>query len=309
MSAEAIAKLAQLWEQLNFARTIRTVGRMPEDVLTMEVEKSPGITDYYVRSRRLSDVPESDRDRVRISWRHYFGFADNDAYFNNDANCQIDYDIEMTLWFGDVYSNHRPDQFRRPAEGTLICGVLEDGPKGPRFKHWFICDEELLTLVRLIRGEIQPEGNMKSQLTRDGHLDRRDLYWAIAQLVMFDNVELFATKHLESKARDFWDPLPASEDILCISHGCSEFVHALSYTLEQPQWWQKLLELVNEVEDPETAQYRFDMDQMMGKDAKHPDVVGHSMQCRACEPMRQTLFEREEALIASYNAGRTSDNK
>jgi hypothetical protein len=133
MSAEAVATLRRTWEKLTFARVKRVIAREPEDVLSIEIPSIittdeglmiPNHTEYRIRSNRTKDIPKQDRWRARISWRHYYGFTDEDIYFQSDDCVKIDYDIGLTLDFGPRYVvNHTSGRFIKP-EGEAVQAMV-----------------------------------------------------------------------------------------------------------------------------------------------------------------------------------------
>lgn len=269
MSAEAQAKLQQLWEKLHFSTVKRTIAHEPEDILHIELRNPTGSnypngkpmfngSEYQHHFTRTSEVPESERWRVRVSWRHYFGFTNDNIYFQCDDFLGLDMDINMTMTWSR-WGNHMGG-FDRPEDGQLICGEVIQTDKGRRFKHWFTCDEAFKLLVDIVRhGTDLSEDELGKRLLTD---DWPDKYWAIARLVFFDNVQAFIN---EAKFRRMawdedepeWARHPAYHQTYgqhgyTVNYGMSmpkhpeEFVGDLSLELGELRWWQEYLRLADE---------------------------------------------------------------
>ena len=204
MSAEAQEHLKRIWKKLHFAKINRTVAREPEDVSSITVYqatelKTPNgrpIFGHIDRSyaglniERLSDVPERDRWRAKVSWSHYFGFTDDGIYFQRDGFKLMDLDIDLTLDFGSRFANHLHGGYDRPTDGQLICGEVEESSKGKKFVRWFPCDEAFMVLVATMLGHIElPTEERLGRLLLAS--EPADKYWAVARLVLFDNVQAF----------------------------------------------------------------------------------------------------------------------
>lgn len=258
MSAEAIAKLQGIWEQLVFARVRRTIAREPEDVLSIEIQEVMGYTpddnvpilgstERWVMSRRLSDIPAKDRWRARIHWRHFYGFTDDGIYFQLQDARQLDLDILLTCDFGTTFMNHEGSD--RPKPGDWICGTVIETEHGKRFDRWFILTPELRSLITLIRaGKTRmSEAELAPLLISSGY---PDTLWALVRLVMFDNVQAFVdqhrgikethpcfgrsygpTFHNGSRRRVDWTRMWLSVPPV-------QFVHGLSHLLDTAAWWE-----------------------------------------------------------------------
>lgn len=263
MSAEAVAKLQQLWGKLTFARVNRVVAREPEDVLSITVYGDNGHITCTIKSNRTSDIPEKDRRRTRVAWRHYFGFTDDGIYFQNENYHGLDCDIDLTMDWSN-WGNHI-GSFDMPEVGSFIGGEVIDTPKGKRFKRWFCCRPEFKLLVDIVlNGTTITEEDLGRQLVTVGYPDK---YWAIARLVLFNNVQAFVDncKPIDWEKKEDVRPLhPAhgmfsgdvmfpSGDRLTVNHremylskGTAEFVHNISYRLNTPSWWEEFKRLTTE---------------------------------------------------------------
>lgn len=238
MSAEATARLRKLWERLSFAEVTRTIARVPEDVMDIrlyEVKYPSLLGTEEVPSRRPEDIPPGRRGSV--GWKFFSGFA-GDVYFDANHCRRIDDEWEFTLDFGFSISNFTDGRFKRPTDGTVVCGVIEQSDNGLRFKHWFVSDPAFKLLVEMIRGQVEPTAENLESLRASDNLSRGGVYWAIAQLVLFDNVSVFAEEYIN------YLPVKTYNRSLRLGHFCgtSSFVHCLSRTLE-PRWWDKFCEL------------------------------------------------------------------
>lgn len=291
MSAEAVAMLQQLWGKLTFARVNRVIAREPEDVLSITVRRNDGYTDYLVRSNRTADIPEQDRQRARIAWRHYFGFTDEGIYFQKDNYHGLDCDISLTMDFSN-WGNHTGG-WDKPEVGSLIGGEVVETPKGKRFKRWFDCLPEFKFLVDIIlNGTTLTEDELARKLVTKGYPDK---YWAIARLVLFDNVQAFVdelkpvdwekedTRPLHPAHGMFTGTVMYSGERLTVNHRgmylpmrVPQFVHEISYRLNEPRWWEEFKRLA--------AEQNLEHD--------HPP---HGGLCNACEAERiEQASERGE---------------
>ncbi len=205
MSAEAIAYLRQIWGKLTFAKVNRVIAREPEDVLYINIPRTQtgpsgyvlfGHTDYTIDSKRTADIPQRDLWKAKVSWRHYYGFTDDGVYFQKADYCKLDLDVSITLDWGE-WGNHRGG-WSKPEIGSLIAGEVTEGTRGKRFTRWFICPPQLKVLIdAVLYGTTMNENELATKLVGS---DFPDTYWAIARLVLFDNVQAFVD--------DLKDPRP-----------------------------------------------------------------------------------------------------
>ncbi len=262
MSAEAVATLRQFWGKLTFAQVNRVIAREPEDVLSIIVYRDDGHISYYAKHNRISDIPEQDRRKTRVAWRHYFGFTDEAVYFQKDNYHGLDCDIDLTMnW--SRWGNHTGG-FDKPAVGSLICGEVIETPMGKRFKRWFDCRPEFKLLVDIVlNGTTLAENELGRQLVTKDYPDK---YWAIARLVLFDNVQAFVDelKPVDWEKEDTRPLHPAhgmflggvmlsSGERLIVNHrgmylskGVAEYVHEISHYLNAPRWWEEFKRLATE---------------------------------------------------------------
>lgn len=290
MSAEAVLKMRQLWGKLIFARVNRVIAREPEDVLSIEVSKIlttkdgfmlPSGPEYIIRSNRTKDIPDKDRWRASIAWRHYYGFTDTGVYFQSDDCLKIDYDIGLTFDFGPPrVLNHITGKFTKPENGSLICGEIKKTQKGRRFARWFHCDPAFKYLYDIVmKGATLSEKEIAPKLLTDDH---PDVFFAVARLVIFDNVQAFVDLLKEYKERP---PHPAEGVsygrfygakqhvinyrgmMLRRTGGAAEYVHEISHNLREQRWWEEFKRLAIE----------------QGLDYSHPPYGGW---CNACEAER-----------------------
>ncbi len=288
MSAEAVATLRQFWEKLTFARVGRVIAREPEDVLSVTVYRDDGHVAYNVKSNRPADIPEKDRLRSRVAWRHYFGFTDDGIYFQKDSNHGLDCDIDLTMDWSN-WGNHI-GSFDKPEIDSLIGGEVIDTSKGKRFKRWFDCSPEFKLLVDIVlNGTTLTEEELGRKLVT---ADYPDKYWAIARLVLFDNVQAFVEncKIPDWGKEDMRPPHPAhgmfsggvmfpSGERLTVTHrgmylsmSDAKFVHNISYRLNTPSWWEDFKRLTAE----------------QGVEHDHPATGDR---CHACEAERAARGE------------------
>jgi hypothetical protein len=282
MSAEAAAKLRELWGQLQFFTVDRTIAREPEDVSYINIYKptdskwpngEPVFNDTEPPNeyKRFSQVPKKDRWRARVIWRYFYGFTVEGIRFDSDHHNTLNwfFGSKGLLDFNPGYVAH--GIYDRPAAGQLICGIVEDTEKGQRLAKWFVCDEAFRLLVTAVReGTEHTEEELGRLLITDGFPDR---YWALARLVLFDNVQAFVdclvTRGAGRPTGRFRVPgyldiysievSPIAHPAWAMPHGLyqlrvdwtgmflgtgyDQFVHELSYTLGEPHWWEQLLQI------------------------------------------------------------------
>lgn len=257
MSAEAVATLRRTWEKLSFARITRVIAREPEDVLSITVHGPNGHREREIESKRTVDIPAKDRSRTRVAWRHYYGFTTGDIYFHSNNYCELDCDIDMTMNFSR-WGNHTSGQFEKPETGSLICGEVGQTPKGKRFNRWFVCNSAFELLYNIV---------MKGTSLSDKELGRKllsgdfpDRYWAIARLVLLDNVQAFVDQlkpyemlpphpgHGLPYGKSFYSGEPLVVNHLGMEHGgnTAKFVHEISLMLNEPKWWTEFKRLAEE---------------------------------------------------------------
>lgn len=255
MSAVALATLRKLWEKLTFARVKRVIAREPEDVLSISVFPGLGGHPQYLESRRMADVPEKDRTRARISWRHYFGFTDREVYFQKDNYHELDFEIDLTMDFSN-FGNHMGG-WDKPEVDSLIGGEVVDTSKGRRFSRWFMCRPELKFLVDIVRnGTTLPEDELGRKLLAHDYPDK---YWAIARLVFFDNVQAFVDNFKHSGlslhpahgmslgvSSYSGEPIIVQHQGMYLSKDTAQYLHEISWRLGEPRWWQEFKRLTAE---------------------------------------------------------------
>lgn len=284
MSAEAVANLARIWEKLRFARVERVIARDPEDILSIHAHHVTVFENGYShlghidheapRMRRLSDIPKEMRHRTTVTWRTYYGFTDIGIFFHKEGYNELDLDVAITLDFG-MWGNHMGDG-QKPRPGDLLCGEIEEGPKGPRFRRWFVCAPSLKFLIDLTR-------ESKTTLSENDLAHRLmcerfdDMLWAIARLVFFDNVAAFMEPYLTNtltlhpcNGKGYGRPDFNGKQMIINHNGMylprshAQFLHFLSFRLNQPQWWQQAKDLLGAT----------------------PECVGHGGWCEACAAER-----------------------
>jgi len=154
--------------------------------------------------------------------------------------------------------------------GQLICGmrVFDGETQEYQLTKWFICDEAFRSLVWIVRkGTRFSEPELAEELLTT---DYPDVYWAIVRLVLFDNVEAFVDNHSGRPARHPLAGRRFGTDRIPSWHGmqlpkdAATFVHELSVSLNQPQWWREFFRLAR------VKHARFD----------HPSSLG----CLGCNP-------------------------
>ena len=285
MSAEAIATLQKLWEKLVIVRVKRTIAREPEDVMSIDIPQLIGHNDdgvpifngnrKSILTRRTADIPREDRWCARIAWRHYYGFTDDNIYFDLAGYQELDFDIECTCdWSG--YGNHTGGFDKRPVDGQLIAGIVVNSPRGRKFEKWFVVTPELRFLIELVRaGKTDlTEDRLARKLLTDGF---PDTLWALVRLVFFDNVESFVGQNPRASpvhpcyGEPYGSVQPGGKRYLVKHVGMYlpmlplRYVHQLSHRLKSPQWWKTVVETIGE---------------------NATDHVDHCGYCAACDAQR-----------------------
>lgn len=251
MSAEAIAVLRKLWGKLEFARVERVIAREPEDVSMIVTERKLGFPKYHYNEKRLSDIPEEERPYAKIYWRHFYGFTDNGIYFQNDDNHGLDCEFNLTMDWSEL-GNHVHTSTKPPL-GAWICGEVVNTPNGKRFKKWFNYGPQFKLLHEMVmNGVTLSEQDLGRELLVKNPSEQPDTFWAIARLVLFDNVQAFVNMLRPSEE---WDPHPAhgtnmepmrhgtqwtlQHRGMYTTNGASQFVHEISYRLNELRWWEE----------------------------------------------------------------------
>ncbi|MBI5794580.1 hypothetical protein HZA87_05905 [Candidatus Uhrbacteria bacterium] len=146
--------------------------------------------EYRIPSSRTADIPSKDRWRARIMWRHFYGFTNEDIFFDLSGYHELDFGINLTCDWG-VYANHMGGGYdSRPHEGQLIAGIVVNSPKGKKFQKWFIVTPELKFLIELVHAG--KTGLTQERLARKLLTDDcPDKLWALVRLAFFDNVQVF----------------------------------------------------------------------------------------------------------------------
>lgn len=256
MSTESLSKLQKLWGKLTFSEVSNVIARDPQDILSIEIRADTGHTDYYIKSKIIADIPVNETNKAVISWRRYFGFTKEGIYFHN-ANYQgIDYDINLTMDWSQ-FLNHKSGSWEKPEVGSLICGEISETKQGLSFSRWFHCDKEFELLVDIIRnGTNLTELELGSKLITSGFPDK---YWAIARLLLFNNVQAFVD-NLKDGDKDqhpaygqfYGETLFSNNEKLKVLHSgmylpmnAAKFVHKISENLNS-EWWTEFKKLAYE---------------------------------------------------------------
>lgn len=94
-------------------------------------------------------------------YSNYFGFARKfgedakDIHFSRDSkSCKyvgLDFNVNHTCWFSG-WANHMGG-YHPPLVNQFICGIVEQGEKGPYFSKWFICSDQFFHFYKFIMSE------------------------------------------------------------------------------------------------------------------------------------------------------------
>lgn len=273
MSQRAKEKLLDLWGKLVYSQ-IKKVITDPRDILSINVQGVIEIDDgvrmlnhheYSIESRDPADIPPSEMYRTSISWKHYYGFTNAGFYFRKSTHRQLDLSLGLTLDWGQIGNFY--GGWDLPEVGSIIVGDIRSTPKGQQYSHWFVCPKEFELLHHFIRlGTSLSDKEVGRLLFSNG----QNIYWAIARLVLFDNVQAFVD---ELKGNPPEHPCYGQEYQLDGVVGNKKpkvtwrgmqlpkhpaaFVHMLSMRLDEPMWWEEFKRLAQEQEVPYEDHNRF----------------------------------------------------
>ena len=153
--------LKHIWKDLTF-REVKTV--KPIDLLYVE-HRYISKTGFETSSRfsnfeeACSIVPVEEHHNICGYYRDFFGFTTtsflrkNDKYQNREVffskKCysELDWSEDPT---GDFLIDERGFNSLPVSEGSIICGIVENGEKGLFFRKWFVCSREFLTLWSMV---------------------------------------------------------------------------------------------------------------------------------------------------------------
>jgi hypothetical protein len=237
----AVETLRELWKDLVFAKVDRVITK-PEDRMV------------------------SFSRRREYSWSHYYGFAMGDGeeiYFQRRDHCELDLDIDLTLYFSH-WGNHHGG-WTKPPRSALLGGEVSETQHGLRFYKWFVCPPPVKLLIDAVRcGTDKTE----EELARVMMMPRfPDTVWAIARLVLFNNVEAFVDRARYSHDPEYdLPPHPAHglptgtvmEDgrrlvvehkSMWLSQDVRKWIHVMSHRFD-PSWWETFCALMKERDLP-----------------------------------------------------------
>jgi len=247
LSKKSIEKIKKMWRDLVFAKVTGIVAKdIDIDKITVYKNGSDVSPKIY---KKVKDVPVDDWKDAVISYKKFYGFAEGILFHSNDLN-ELDMEIDMTLDFS-TWWNHKGTH-EVPKEGMLIAGSAILTPRGKKFTRWFVCSPQLKLLMDMIlTGKIDfSEAKLSEKLICGRY---PDTYWGIARLVLFDDVQAFVDELKENrpvhpnygKIYDQWGPykIQVSWNGMYLSKNVAQFVHELSFHLDEPMWWEKFNQL------------------------------------------------------------------
>ena len=278
MSNQALQNLRVLWQNL-VVEEIAQSHHEPKDVISVMVGYDPWrpFTEdpkcvEYQQWRNIGTRPEDasglPADRVEVHYQSFFGFTKSGTYFHYDQQHWMDFRTP-TLELLPALNWPPPG---KPEPGDLIVGQVLEQAGGKAFIRWSRCSQQLAQLIRLIR---QPRSSLAESendlakllitdefYTRDTLARQADTYWAIARLVLLDNLKAFADNDLTFSERPehpcagqpygrLHGPVPRTVHHrgMELSGGGGRFVHQLGHVLQEPEWWPRFKQLL-EVEQP-----------------------------------------------------------
>lgn len=277
MSKKAIEKLRMIWKELKFATVGKTIVN-PKDIINITVYENESCVPLKMYSR-IEEVPDDAWKNAAVSYSKFYGFAQGILFHGNDHNA-LDIEVNTTLDFSSWWNHKFLGQ--PPGKGTIIAGQIVGTPKGKKFTRWFVCTPELKLLIEMVlSGKAKySETELAEKLITIGY---PDTLWAIARLLFFDDVQAFVDELKERcpahplKGRVYyrWGQyrLEVSWNGMYLSKNVAQFVHELSFNLDEPMWWEEFQKLAKEQELPHS----------------HPAPGGL---CRACLHEREKLRQK-----------------
>lgn len=244
----AVEKIQDLWKELVFAKVDRTITNSDDKLQTQ--------------------ISGGD------AWAHYFGFAKvagKSVYFQRSDYDELDLNIDLTLDFSKFGNHH--GGWVLPQRGQMICGVVKETPRGPRFDKWFVCPPPIMLLINAVRnGTDKTEEELARVMMMPGYPDE---VWAIARLVLFTNVEAFVDAAHYSYDHQYNIPphpahgLPTGTVMdsgrqlvvdhkgLWLSQDVRKWIHVMSYRFD-PSWWDTFCTLMTKRDLPTDHQHHGD---------------------------------------------------
>lgn len=250
MSKEAVKKLRSIWRELEFA-TVAKVVVDPKDIINITVYENESCVSPKTYSR-MEEVPDELWKDAVISYGKFYGFAQG-IYFSSYDHNALDIEVNSTLDFSSWW-NHK-FLGKAPEKGTVIAGWTARTSRGKKFTRWFVCSTELKLLIEMVlSGEVKfTEIELAEKLITKGY---PDVLWAIARLLFFDNMQAFvdelkeqqAPHPLYGKVYDKWAQyqIEVCWNGMYLPKNVAQFVHELSFNLDEPMWWDEFLRLAKE---------------------------------------------------------------
>lgn len=250
MGKNALEKLRKIWKGLVFAKVTGIIAKDADIDQIIVYENESGVNPKTYQ--KVNDVPIEDWKNAVISYTKFYGFAEGILFHSNNFN-SLDMEIDMTLDFS-TWWNHKGAR-KTPEKGDLIAGTVVQTPKGKKFLRWFTCGPQLKLLMDMIlTGKVDfSEKELSEKLICNGYPDK---YWAVARLVLFDNVQAFVDELKEmrpihpnyGKIYDQCGPyrIQIAWNGMYLSKGAAQYVHELSFHLDEPMWWEKFNQLARE---------------------------------------------------------------
>lgn len=245
MSKKALENLRKIWKSFVFARVAKVVADVV-DIVDIKAYEDGVIKKYS----RIEEVPDDAWKDAVISYEKFYGFAQG-IYFHSRDFTELDVLNTLDL---STYLSHK-GTCHAPEKNDLIAGIVVAGPKGKKFSRWFVCSPQLKLLMDMVlTGKIEySEEELSEKLMCDPY---PDLYWAIARLVLFDNVQAFVNELREikpvhpSRGKIYKEAgsysFPVDWSGMYLPKDPALFVHELSFYLDEPAWWEEFNRLAKE---------------------------------------------------------------
>lgn len=201
--------LRELWGNLIFRRVKNVVMRDDQLIGIKYVYVDDEAQINIQRVSSYDDVSDELRHNARSAYKNYFGFTykkrlscdsyNKEIFFSKKDYAQIDLHNKVTGKFSSPKNYSKISQIP-PDTNALICGLVEDGPRGPHFKRWFICSDQFYNMWLHIMGHKRIASNdLINNLSTGEWLD----WYENPEIDIKDKQKSFVINRFEKCARDW----------------------------------------------------------------------------------------------------------
>jgi len=191
--------------------------------------------------------PHSENGKSVVT--HYHGIAQSIRFADDDPALG-------RIWFKKGTASYNafilgpveiklPDEFHIPAAGDILMGKTVEnkqqatGRVGLRYGRWYPSMNALCSLFRMVRcGTSKTEAQLSHEL-RLPNGEHRDQLWAIARLILFGNVQVFADIFHGTANQ----PMAVGDDVVL-------FISECSYHFEDATIWERFYDLAPSAQRP-----------------------------------------------------------